>query len=100
MGIKNQKKHSIEKVFGALLFLLTIIKILLYDLGNMDMDKKIIVLMITGGILLLFSYFGYKNNYFTEAEKSSVPAPNTPDKILSPSEIAENNETKNETKNV
>lgn len=49
--------HRSEKLLGLLLLLLTIGKIGIYDLSAMDMDKKIIVLMVVGGLIMMFSYF-------------------------------------------
>lgn len=56
-GIQYGRGYRSEKLLGLMLLLLTIIKIGLYDLAMMDMDKKIIVLMVVGGLIMLFSYF-------------------------------------------
>lgn len=56
-GIRNGKNYKNEKILGLILLLLTIAKIGLYDLVAMDLDKKIIILMVVGGIIMMFSYF-------------------------------------------
>jgi hypothetical protein len=57
VGIHYGKGYRSEKLLGLLLLLLTIGKIAIYDLASMDMDKKIIVLMVVGGLIMMFSYF-------------------------------------------
>jgi hypothetical protein len=57
IGIYYGHGYRSEKLLGLLLLLLTIGKIAIYDLAAMSMDKKVIVLMTVGGIILLFSYF-------------------------------------------
>lgn len=56
-GIHFGHGYRSEKLLGLLLLLLTIGKIAFYDLSSMDMNKKIIVLMGVGGLILVFSYF-------------------------------------------
>jgi len=55
-GIKSGKKYHSEKLLGLLLLGITLIKVILYDVPNMEMQNKIIVLMLVGGAMLLFSY--------------------------------------------
>lgn len=57
VGIHNGHGYRSEKLLGLLLLLLTIGKIAVYDLASMSMDKKIIVLMVVGGLIMIFSYF-------------------------------------------
>lgn len=40
-----------------MLLLITLVKIAFYDLATMDMNRKIIVLMVVGGAIMIFSYF-------------------------------------------
>jgi hypothetical protein len=56
IGIKNGTRYHSEKLLGLILLALTVGKILLYDLSTMAMQNKIIILMIVGGALMLFSY--------------------------------------------
>ncbi|MEY3783846.1 MAG: hypothetical protein RLZZ230_168 [Candidatus Parcubacteria bacterium] len=55
-GLKLGKKYHSEKLLGLMLLGITVLKIVLYDIKTMDMQNKIIVLMIVGGAMLLFSY--------------------------------------------
>lgn len=48
IGIRKGYLYQSEKLLGLLLLVLTILKILIYDMATMDMQKKIIVLMISG----------------------------------------------------
>ena len=64
LGIKKSHRNH-EKLLGLCLLFLTIFKIAFYDLATMDMDRKIIVLMIVGGGMLMFSYFLQKQGYLT-----------------------------------
>lgn len=57
IGAHKGHGHRSEKLAGLLLLLLTIAKIAVYDLAAMDMNKKIIVLMVVGGLIMMFSYF-------------------------------------------
>ncbi len=56
VGIRKWARYHSEKLLGLLLLALTVGKILLYDLETMAMQNKIIVLMVVGGALMLFSY--------------------------------------------
>ena len=56
MGIKLGKKYHAEKLLGLMLLGITLGKIILYDIATMGMQNKIIVLMVVGGAMLLFSY--------------------------------------------
>lgn len=66
IGIHHGSEYRSEKLLGLLLLLLTIGKIAIYDLATMEMNKKIIVLMVVGGLIMMFSYFlqvkGYLKN--------------------------------------
>lgn len=55
-GIRLGKKYHAEKLLGLLLLGITLIKVILYDIATMEMQGKIIVLMIVGAAMLLFSY--------------------------------------------
>jgi len=65
-GIKYGKKYHSEKLLGLMLLGITVIKILLYDIVTMNMQNKIIVLMIVGGGMLLFSYRVRSKGLITE----------------------------------
>ncbi len=56
IGIKNGARYHAEKLLGLILLSITVGKILLYDLSTMAMQNKIIVLMIIGFALVVFSY--------------------------------------------
>lgn len=66
IGIKNGHGYRSEKLLGLLLLLLTIAKIGIYDLSAMDMNKKIIVLMVVWGLIMMFSYFLQVKGYLSE----------------------------------
>ena len=55
-GIKLGKKYHAEKLLGLMLLTITIGKVILYDIATMGMQNKIIILMIVGGAMLMFSY--------------------------------------------
>lgn len=55
-GIKLGKKYHAEKLLGLFLLGITLVKVILYDISTMGMQNKIIVLMMVGGAMLLFSY--------------------------------------------
>lgn len=57
IGIHFGHGYRSEKLLGLLLLMLTIGKIALYDLSAMEMNKKIIVLMVVGGLIMMFSYY-------------------------------------------
>lgn len=56
VGIKLGKKYHAEKLLGLILLGITLVKVILYDIATMGMQNKIIVLMLLGGAMLLFSY--------------------------------------------
>lgn len=68
IGIRNGKNYKNEKILGLTLLLLTIGKIGLYDLATMPMDRKIIVLMVVGGLIMMFSYFLQVKGYLRDKE--------------------------------
>lgn len=70
MGIKNGKLFKTEKLLGLILLLLTVAKILVYDLATMEMNKKIIVLMIVGGLIMVFSYLLHSKGYLKDAPET------------------------------
>ena len=55
-GVKKGKTYHSEKLLGLMLLGITIAKVILYDMKAMEMQNKIIVLMLVGGAMLLFSY--------------------------------------------
>lgn len=55
-GLKLGVRYHSEKLLGLMLLGITLVKIILYDIATMGMQNKIIVLMIVGGAMLLFSY--------------------------------------------
>jgi hypothetical protein len=69
IGIHYGHGYRAEKLLGLLLLLLTIAKIGIYDLSSMSMDKKIIVLMVVGGLIMMFSYF-LQMKWYLKDEKS------------------------------
>jgi uncharacterized membrane protein len=62
VGIKLGKKYHSEKLLGLILLGITLIKVILYDIANMEMQNKIIILMLVGGAMLLFSYYVRSKN--------------------------------------
>lgn len=60
-GIKNGIEYRSEKILWIILIFITIIKIIFYDMAEMETNNKVIVLMIVWWLLLLFSYFIHKN---------------------------------------
>lgn len=69
IGIHYGHGYRSEKLLGLLLLMLTVAKIALYDLASMDMNKKIIVLMVVGGIIMMFSYFLQVKGYLKDSEQ-------------------------------
>ncbi|MBP9759834.1 MAG: DUF2339 domain-containing protein [Candidatus Pacebacteria bacterium] len=57
VGLRFGKKYYAEKLLGLILLLISVGKVVLYDMITMEMQNKIIILMIIGGAMLLFSYF-------------------------------------------
>ncbi len=57
IGVRGGSFYRSEKLLGLMLLFLTIGKIGFYDLASMDTDKKVIVLMASGVLLMAFSYF-------------------------------------------
>lgn len=70
-GIKLGKKYHAEKLLGLMLLGITLIKVVLYDIATMNMQNKIIILMLVGGAMLLFSYF-VRSKDLLKAEESST----------------------------
>jgi hypothetical protein len=68
IGIHHGRGYRAEKLLGLLLLLLTIGKIAIYDLASMNMDKKIIVLMVVGGLIMMFSYFLQVKGYLKDEQ--------------------------------
>lgn len=66
IGIKNGMRYHSEKLLGLILLSLTVIKILVYDLSTMAMQNKIVILMIVGGMLMLFSYLVHTKGWLRE----------------------------------
>jgi hypothetical protein len=68
VGVMRGKKYHAEKLLGLLLLAITVGKVILYDIATMGMQNKIIVLMIVGGGMLLFSYFVRSKNLLKAEE--------------------------------
>ena len=68
-GIHFGHGYRSEKLLGLLLLLLTIGKIAFYDLSSMDMNRKIFVLMVVGGLIMAFSYFLQARGYLKESSE-------------------------------
>ena len=56
-GIRYGNIYRSEKLLWLILLALTIGKIGIYDMAAMDTDKKVIVFMVVGWALMIFSYF-------------------------------------------
>jgi len=69
------RNHAVlsEKNLGFTLLLFTILKILIYDLGNVDRNLKVILFILVGLLILGISYFSHTRKNaeipFSEAEK-------------------------------
>ena len=70
IGIKNGERYHAEKLLGLILLGLTIGKILLYDLATMAMQNKIIILMVVGAFLMIFSYGVHSRGWLKDEKKS------------------------------
>jgi hypothetical protein len=57
VGVNKGLSHRAEKLLGLMLLAITVGKVIIYDLSMMSMQNKIIVLMLTGGAMMLFSYW-------------------------------------------
>ncbi len=62
IGVQKGYLYRSEKLLGLLFLAITIAKVLFYDLATMGTDKKIMVLMVVGGLLLAVSYFFHTKN--------------------------------------
>jgi hypothetical protein len=69
VGVRNGFLYRSEKLLGLLLLAITVIKIIAYDLSTMPTDKKIIVLMVVGWLLLALSYFFQTKNLLARDPK-------------------------------
>jgi hypothetical protein len=63
-GVQWGHMFRSEKLLGLLLLFVTIGKVVLYDLSTMGSTNKVIVLMLVGGGLMLFSYFFHISSWF------------------------------------
>lgn len=70
MGIKLGKKYHAEKLLGLLLLGITLVKVILYDIQTMGMQNKIIILMMVGGAMLLFSYRVRSKGYIKSTDET------------------------------
>lgn len=66
IGIKNGTRYHAEKLLGLILLALTVFKILVYDLSTMAMQNKIVILMLIGGALMIFSYGVHSRGWLKE----------------------------------
>lgn len=69
IGIKNGTHYHAEKLLGLILLALTVGKILLYDLSTMAMQNKIVILMIVGLALIVFSYGVHTRGWLREEKQ-------------------------------
>lgn len=93
MGIRDKKVFKNEKILGIILLFLTMFKIGLYDLDTMEMNKKIIVLMLTGGLMMLFSYFLQSRGYLSFSDEN--PKDKNPNNENTPSPIQTSTDSQN-----
>ncbi len=75
VGIMRGKKYHSEKLLGLLLLGITVGKVILYDIATMEMQNKIIVLMVVGGAILVFSYFVRSKNLLKKDEPQGGTLP-------------------------
>lgn len=68
IGIKYGHEYRSEKLLGLVLLFLSVGKIAFYDLSTMEMNKKIIVLMIVGWLIMFFSYFLQIKGYLKDKD--------------------------------
>ncbi len=72
VGMKQGKKYHAEKLLGLILLGVSAGKVILYDIATMGMQNKILVLMIVGGGMLLFSYVVRSKNLLSEEGSEST----------------------------
>ena len=61
MTIGIFKNNKVLKNSGIVVSLFTVVKIIFYDLANVEMTYKLIIFMILGFMFMLISYFYNKN---------------------------------------
>jgi Predicted membrane protein (DUF2339) len=71
VGVQKGFLYRSEKLLGLLLLAITVIKIVAYDLSTLPTDKKIMVLMVVGWLLLALSYFFQTKNLFARDPKEA-----------------------------
>jgi hypothetical protein len=71
IGIKKGTTYHSEKLLGLLLLAIAVGKIILYDIATMGMQNKIIVLMLIGGMMLLFSYVIRSKNLVSQTQEAA-----------------------------
>ena len=71
LGIIHKKLHL--RIFAISLFAITLIKLFVYDIANLDTISKTVVFISLGVLLLIvsFLYTKYKNFIFDEEVKKS-----------------------------
>lgn len=69
VGIKQGKMYYAEKLLGLILLAITTGKVILYDMSTMGMENKIVILMMVGGAMLLFSYFIKSKNLLNRSSE-------------------------------
>ncbi len=64
LGIVKNKRHF--RIFGLVLFFVTIIKLFFYDISNLHIISKTIIMIVLGVLMLLTSYLysRFKNKLF------------------------------------
>lgn len=69
--LKGWPVYKSEKLLGLLLATVTVGKIVFYDMATMDTQKKIIVLMIVWGFMMMLSYFFHTQDWFKNLTSTS-----------------------------
>lgn len=69
--LKKWPIYKSEKLLGLLLATITVGKIVFYDMATMDTQKKIIVLMIVWGFMMMLSYFFHTQDWFKNLTSTS-----------------------------
>jgi hypothetical protein len=78
VGVKSGDSHRPEKLLGVLLFGLTLLKILFFDLDGVTTEIRIAVLMVVGGGLMAFSYALSRRGYLNPDAPDEAPEAATP----------------------
>ena len=71
--VKKWYIYRSEKLLWLLLLGLTLLKVILYDLSTMDMQNKIIILMVVGWALMMFSYLVHTKGWLKSDNGTDSP---------------------------